>query len=313
MTSINNVGALQKFYVKCGLDPFDSTKVICQNPGDDRPGAAPTTGPPVGSGVSATGRNGEVFSGGANGSGGTLGPSGGPSSVGGSTASTGNYRRQPVQVPADPCHPNYNMSTAAGRAEAAQNAPQDQQACNEERCKHNPELSFCTTIVAQVPPGTQGLNPRGPAETDPKPIPIVPGPAAPGPQPRRAGPPVPGPVMPTPVPAPPASVPPAATPPAATPTPANPGPPQLVNLWKGEFKCDGKNCVFVDQNGHRWAGPQVFEDLGGVYQIDPKQFQVNRIRTSTMVQALGTYRLTNLLPGTASASPTTTRVFNMLP
>ena len=51
ISNINNVGALQKFFVKCGSDPFDHTKVICQNPGDDQPGAPRTTGPPGGIGI----------------------------------------------------------------------------------------------------------------------------------------------------------------------------------------------------------------------------------------------------------------------
>jgi hypothetical protein len=141
ITSINNVGKLQKFYVKCGEDPFDPTnKVICQNPGDDLPGAKPTAGPPLGSGVSATGRNGEVFSGGDNEASGNQGISGGPNDP---TASTGNYRRQPAPPAYDPCHPNYNMSTTAGRAAAQQNAAQTLAACNEERCKHNPQLDVC--------------------------------------------------------------------------------------------------------------------------------------------------------------------------
>ena len=104
ITSINNVGALQKYYVTWGEDPFDNTKVICQNLGDALPGAAPTTGPPAGSGISATGRNGEVFAASSNGRGGNTaegtggGPSGGPTSGGGRPSPTGGG-------------PNYNDSS----------------------------------------------------------------------------------------------------------------------------------------------------------------------------------------------------------
>jgi hypothetical protein len=87
VTSINNVGALQKFFVRCGANPFDRTTVICQNPGDDLPRAPPTTGPPAGSGVSATGRKGEVFSGGANGA--SASPGGGPTTRDGPSPSGG--------------------------------------------------------------------------------------------------------------------------------------------------------------------------------------------------------------------------------
>jgi hypothetical protein len=57
---------------------------------------------------------------------------------GGGAPLTGSY---------DPCEPNYDMSTAAGRAAAQANAAKDGAACLEERCKHNPQLTGCSTAV----------------------------------------------------------------------------------------------------------------------------------------------------------------------
>jgi hypothetical protein len=53
-----------------------------------------------------------------------------------------------------------------------QNAAQTKQACDEYRCKHNPELLIC-----------QNIGVPGPAAPGPQLIPIAPGPAAPAPQP----------------------------------------------------------------------------------------------------------------------------------
>ena len=47
----------------------------------------------------------------------------------------------------DPCEPNYDMSTAAGQAQAQANAAKDAAACNESRCQHNPQLDVCKTVV----------------------------------------------------------------------------------------------------------------------------------------------------------------------
>lgn len=55
----------------------------------------------------------------------------------------------PPPAPANPCEPDYNMSTPAGRAAAQRLSAQNQQACNAERCKHNPTLLIC-----QVDPRT---------------------------------------------------------------------------------------------------------------------------------------------------------------
>jgi hypothetical protein len=135
VTSINNVGAVEKAGGRCGVDEFDASMAVCQNAEDTFAGASPTKGFPP-----STGGGGQPD---------------------GSTASTGNYRRQPAPPAYDPCHPNYNMSTAAGRAAAQQNAGQDQQACNDERCKHNPGLPFCggpTTTVQVPPPGQKDLD-----------------------------------------------------------------------------------------------------------------------------------------------------------
>jgi len=267
--------------------------------------------------------------------GGGTSPNGGPP-VNGGTATNGG-----PAASGTPCEPNYDMSTPAGRAAAMQNAAQTKQACDEYRCKHNPELSICQNIGVPGPaalgpqpkpivPGPAAPAPQpkpivpGPATPAPQLIPIVPGPAAPAPQlipivpgpagpaqqPRGPGTPVPGSVMPTFVPSTPASVPPAATPQPAAPPAVNPGPAQQVNLWKDEFKCDGKNCVFVDVNGNRWGGPQLKEYVGGWYQIDPTKFLVIRIRTSNQVQSLATFRLIKTYSGTPPS--TMTMPFEML-
>lgn len=48
----------------------------------------------------------------------------------------------------DPCHPNYDLNTAAGRAAMQANAAKDAAACNEFRCQHNPLLDVCKTVVS---------------------------------------------------------------------------------------------------------------------------------------------------------------------
>lgn len=146
VTNMDNVGAVEKLGGRCGVDEFDASKAVCQNSGDQFAGAAKSTGLPAG-----------------------IGPQGGPS---GSLPSTGNYRRQIPPPAYDPCHPNYNVSTAAGRAAAQQNAAQDQQVCNDERCKHNPTLPFCggpTTTVNVPPPGGKDLEFRKPGVPPPEP------------------------------------------------------------------------------------------------------------------------------------------------
>jgi len=135
VTSMNNVGVVEKAGGRCGVDEFDASMAVCQNAEDTFAGASPTKGFPA-----STGGGGQPD---------------------GPTSSTGNYRRQIAPPAYDPCHPNYNMSTAAGRAAAQQNAAQDQQACNDERCKHNPGLPFCggpTTTVNVPPPGQKNLD-----------------------------------------------------------------------------------------------------------------------------------------------------------
>jgi hypothetical protein len=108
----------------------------------------------------------------------------------------------------------------------------------------------------------------------------------------------------------PTPVPPAATPPPATPPPVYPAPPQQVNLWKGQIKCDGKNCVFVDTNGNRYICTQVTPYDGGEYQIDPKLFRVNRSAPGpggyVMAAGVGTYLRTKVLPGGGNPPLTTT-------
>lgn len=133
VADMSQVGAIEKLGGRCGVDEFDAGKAVCQNKGDNLPGAKPSTGLPAG--ISDHPQPDD------------------------STSSTGNYRRQPVPPGYDPCHPNYNMSTPAGRAAAQQNAARDQQACNDERCKHNPNLPFCggPPISQTVPPGEKGI------------------------------------------------------------------------------------------------------------------------------------------------------------
>jgi hypothetical protein len=55
------------------------------------------------------------------------------------------------QATNDPCHPYYNMSTAAGRAAMQANAARDAAVCNGERCAHNPELDVCKIEVKGGP------------------------------------------------------------------------------------------------------------------------------------------------------------------
>jgi hypothetical protein len=65
------------------------------------------------------------------------------------------------QATSDPCHPYYNLSTAAGQAAMQANAARDAAACNASRCQHNPELTVCTTTTTTTtdggPPGSKGV------------------------------------------------------------------------------------------------------------------------------------------------------------
>jgi len=76
-------------------------------------------------------------------------PGGTPTTGGGTTPSEGT----PASAAnVNPCEPNYDMSTPAGRAAAMQNAAQTQYACCMYRRAHNPDLAACTPVlVAQVP------------------------------------------------------------------------------------------------------------------------------------------------------------------
>lgn len=76
-------------------------------------------------------------------------PGGTPTTGGGGTPSGGT---PPSATNLNPCEPNYDMSTPAGRAAAMQNAAQTQYACCMYRRAHNPDLAPCTPVlVAQVP------------------------------------------------------------------------------------------------------------------------------------------------------------------
>jgi len=55
-----------------------------------------------------------------------------------------------ASVSNDPCHPVYNLSTAAGQAAMQANAAKDAAACNGERCAHNPDLEVCKTVTLQA-------------------------------------------------------------------------------------------------------------------------------------------------------------------
>jgi hypothetical protein len=71
----------------------------------------------------------------------------------------------------DPCHPTYDMSTPQGRSAAQQSAAQTKQACDEERCKHNPELEVCS---GPPPPYPVANKPRPLTPSAPKPVPANP-------------------------------------------------------------------------------------------------------------------------------------------
>src|SRR5579883_120892 len=98
---------------RCSAHPWDPSLFICYGTPRPLPGN-PITGP--GGGGSPPG-----------------GAGSGPRLSGGVSAN-------------DPCHPYYDMSTAAGRAMAQQNAAQTKQACDEFRCQHNPQLPFCQSL-----------------------------------------------------------------------------------------------------------------------------------------------------------------------
>jgi hypothetical protein len=136
VANMSDVGAVEKLGGRCGVDEFDPNKAVCFNPGDELPGALPTKGLPAGIGNSPPNNLG-------GGSGGGPGTNGGPNGGSPGGGPNGGPSLRSGLAVVDPCHPNYNMSNPAGRAAAVQNAPQDQQACNEERCKHNPQLPFC--------------------------------------------------------------------------------------------------------------------------------------------------------------------------
>jgi hypothetical protein len=50
----------------------------------------------------------------------------------------------------DPCHPYYDLSTAAGIAAMQADAPRVAAACNASRCQHNPELTVCKNVNLQA-------------------------------------------------------------------------------------------------------------------------------------------------------------------
>jgi hypothetical protein len=103
--------------------------------------------------IEATQPGGDAFNGSADKN--SSGQPGGKPSTGtngGPTGSNGGPLASGTST--NPCEPNYDMSTPAGRAAAAQMAAQTKQACDEFRCQHNPQLSICTTVVVQPPPCT---------------------------------------------------------------------------------------------------------------------------------------------------------------
>ena len=75
----------------------------------------------------------------------------------------------------DPCHPYYDLSTAAGIAAMQADAPRVAAACNASRCQHNPELTVCTTVVDNGQPGSKGVTltpgPKKPSTGPPPPPP----------------------------------------------------------------------------------------------------------------------------------------------
>jgi hypothetical protein len=79
----------------------------------------------------------------------------------------------------DPCHPYYNMSTAAGRAAAQANAARDAAACNASRCEHNPQLPVCATLDEAGGSGGKGVG-KTPVPGEVSGGPITPSPAKPG-------------------------------------------------------------------------------------------------------------------------------------
>ena len=72
------------------------------------------------------------------------------------------------QATGDPCHPYYNLSTAAGQAAMQANAARDAAACNASRCEHNPQLTVCST------PGSKDVSriPLTPPPPPPPPPPV---------------------------------------------------------------------------------------------------------------------------------------------
>jgi hypothetical protein len=47
----------------------------------------------------------------------------------------------------DPCATDYDMNTAAGRAEYFRTEPERRRACDARRCQHNPQLEVCRTLA----------------------------------------------------------------------------------------------------------------------------------------------------------------------
>jgi hypothetical protein len=52
VTTMDNVGAVERLGGRCGVDEFNHDDAVCFNPGDEVPGAPSTTGLPVGIGIS---------------------------------------------------------------------------------------------------------------------------------------------------------------------------------------------------------------------------------------------------------------------
>ncbi len=95
VTSIENVAAVERLGGRCGLDEFNAGDAVCFNPGDDLPGASPTTGLPTGISTSQP-----------------INPYGG--GTGSNTGGTGGTYGSPMPGPAggigykpgpDPCRP----------------------------------------------------------------------------------------------------------------------------------------------------------------------------------------------------------------
>jgi hypothetical protein len=69
--------------------------------------------------------------------------------------------------------------------------------------------------------------------------------------------------------------------------------------WKGEFRCDGKTCIFTDTKGGKWKAPQrvttAADAGGGTYDIVPATFKINR--QGSLIAGSAEYRLVSNTTG----------------